>query len=75
MQKTRVTVTVNAETVAVAEQEVARGRTKSVSAWIDSAMQEKAHRDELVDLLAHMEAENGPATAEDEAWARATLGL
>ena len=75
MQKTRVTVTVSAETVAVVEQEVARGRTKSVSAWIDSAMQEKARRDELVDLLAQMEAESGPASAEDEAWARATLGL
>lgn len=60
-------MTVSAETVAVAEQEVARGRSKSVSAWIDSAMREKAHRGDLVDLVAQMGAENGPATAEGEA--------
>lgn len=52
-----------------------RGRAKSVSAWVDSAMEEKARREDLMALLAEMQAENGPATAKEEAWARAVLGL
>ncbi len=38
-------------------------------------MREKARRDDLVALLAGMRAENGPATAEEDAWARSVLGL
>jgi Arc/MetJ-type ribon-helix-helix transcriptional regulator len=75
MQKARVTVTVRRQVLAKAERQVKRGRAKSVSAWVDSAMEEKAHREELAALLAEMRAENGPATPEDEAWARRVLGL
>jgi hypothetical protein len=46
-----------------------------VSAWVDSAMEEKARREELATLLAEMKAENGPASPKEEAWARAVLGL
>lgn len=46
-----------------------------MSAWVDSAMEEKARREDLGALLAEMKAENGPATAEEEAWARDVLGL
>jgi len=74
-QKARVTVTVRRETLAKAERQVRRGRAKSVSAWGDSAMEEKARREDLATLLAEMQAENGPATAKEEAWARAVLGL
>jgi len=59
----------------VAEKQVARGRAKSLSAWIDAAMVEKARRDDLVAVLAEMRAENGPASEEEEAWARRALGL
>ncbi len=52
-----------------------RGRAKSVSAWVDSAMEEKARRDDLAALLAEMKAENGPATKKEEQWARDVLGL
>lgn len=38
-------------------------------------MQEKARRDDLIALLAEMRAENGPATSEEDAWARSVLGL
>lgn len=75
MQKARVTVTVRREILDVAEEQVARGKARSVSAWVDAAMEEKARRDDLVELLAEMRAENGPATPEEDAWARQVLGL
>ncbi len=75
MQRARVTVTVRREVLRKAERQVRRGRAKSVSAWVDSAMEEKARREDLAALLAEMKAENGPATAKEEAWARAVLGL
>jgi hypothetical protein len=75
MQKARVTVTVRRDILAKAERQVRRGRAKSVSAWVDAAMEEKARREDLAALLAEMKAENGPPTAKEEAWARAVLGL
>ena len=79
MQKARarVTVTVRQDTAMLrkAERQVRRGRAKSVSAWVDAAMEEKARREDLASLLVEMKAENGAATAKEEAWARAVLGL
>jgi hypothetical protein len=75
MQRTRVTVSVRRDVLAKAERQVKRGRAKSVSAWVDSAMEEKARREDLAALLAEMKAERAPATAAEEAWARAVLGL
>jgi len=75
MQRSRVTVTVRPEVLAAAEAEVAAGHASSLSAWVDQAMQEKARREELAGLLAEMRAENGPATDEEDAWARQVLGL
>jgi Arc/MetJ-type ribon-helix-helix transcriptional regulator len=75
MQKARVTVTIKREVLAKAERQVRRGRAKSVSAWVDAAMEEKARREDLTALLSEMKAENGSPTAKEEAWARAVLGL
>ncbi len=75
MQKARVTVTVRRDILAKAERQVKKGRAKSVSAWVDSAMEEKARREDLASLLAEMKAESGPASPEEEAWARDVLGL
>jgi Arc/MetJ-type ribon-helix-helix transcriptional regulator len=75
MQKARVTVTVRSEVLAKAECQVKKGRAKSVSAWVDAAMEEKARREDLAALLAEMKAEGKSATATEEAWARAVLGL
>jgi Arc/MetJ-type ribon-helix-helix transcriptional regulator len=75
MHKARVTVTVSREVLARAEREVKKGRARSVSAWVDSAMEEKARREDLAALLAEMRAEGGAATEEEEAWARGVLGL
>ncbi|MGI8530634.1 MAG: hypothetical protein ACR2KO_14290 [Geodermatophilaceae bacterium] len=75
MHKARVTVTVRPEVLALAEDEVAAGRASSLSAWVDQAMEEKARREDLIVLLAEMRADNGPATDEEDAWARSVLGL
>jgi hypothetical protein len=75
MQKARVTVTVRRDVLAKAERQVRKGRAKSVSAWVDSAMEEKARREDLAALLAEMKSEKGSATKEEEAWARDVLGL
>jgi hypothetical protein len=75
MQRERVTVTVRREVLKRAERQVRRGRAKSLSAWVDSAMEEKARREDLAALLAEMRAENGPPTSEEEQWARDVLGL
>lgn len=75
MQKARITVTVPRDTLAKAERQVKKGRAKSVSAWVGSAMEEKARREDLVALLAEMKAEAGPATESEQAWARDVLGL
>lgn len=73
--RSRVTVTVDEAVVRTAEADVAAGRAASVSAWVASAMTERAHRETLQDVLADIRAELGPATDEETAWARSVLGL
>lgn len=73
--KTRVTVTVDEATAQAAEAAVAQGRAPSVSAWVASAMAERAQRESLADVLAEIRAELGPATDDETAWARSVLGL
>jgi len=73
--RTRVTVTVDEDAVRAAEVAVAAGRAPSVSAWVASAMSERARRENLADVLAEIRAELGPATDEETAWARSVLGL
>lgn len=75
MHKARVTVTIRKELLARAEKQVKRGKASSLSAWVDMAIEEKARRDDIAALLAEMKAENGPASAEEEKWARGVLGL
>lgn len=75
MRRSRVTVTVRPEVLAAAEQNVSEGRATSVSAWVDQAMEEKARRDDLAELLAEMATAGDPVGDEDEAWARSVLGL
>ncbi len=73
--RVRITVTVDQETVRAAEAAVAEGRAPSVSAWVASAMGERARRESLADVLAEIRGELGPATDEETAWARSVLGL
>jgi len=73
--RSRVTVTVDQAAVRSAEEAVAAGRAASVSAWVASAMSERARRETLADVLGDIRAELGPATDEETAWARSVLGL
>jgi cell pole-organizing protein PopZ len=73
--RTRVTVTVDETTAKAAQAAVAAGRAPSVSAWVASAMTERAHQESLADVLAEIRAELGPASDEETAWARSVLGL
>ena len=75
MQRKRITVTVRRDVLRAAEKHVKRGRARSVSAWVDAAMEEKAKLEDLAALLAEMKAERGPANREEEQWARRVLGL
>ncbi len=72
--RARITVTVDEAVVRAAEAEVAAGSAPSVSAWVASAMVERAHRESLTNVLAEIRAELGPATDEETAWARSVLG-
>jgi hypothetical protein len=74
MHKARITVSVRPEVLEAAEEQVAAGRASSISAWVDQAMAEKAQRDDLLGLIAEMQAE-APPSKEDEQWARNALGL
>lgn len=58
-----------------ADAAVAQGHAPSLSAWVASAMAERARRETLTDVLADIRAELGPATDEETAWARSVLGL
>lgn len=73
--RTRVTVTVDDEAVRAAEAAVAAGRAPSLSAWVASAMTDRAHREKLADVLKEIRSSLGPATDEETAWARSVLGL
>lgn len=73
--RTRVTVTVDEAVARAAADAVVAGRAPSVSAWVASAMTDRAQREALADVLADIRDELGPATEEETAWARSVLGL
>jgi len=75
MSRQRVTVSVPPDALEAAQRDVVAGKAASVSAWVSEAMQEKARRESLKDLLAEMRAEIGPATRDETEWARSVLGL
>jgi hypothetical protein len=64
--KQRISATVDADLVAVAERAAAQGRAKNVSAWINDAMRQKAEddrrREALRSFIADYEAEHGVIT-------------
>ena len=67
-------MSIKREVLEAAEDRVAAGEASSVSAWVEDAMEKKANDDELLALLAEMDAEFGPPSEEAEAWARNVLG-
>ncbi len=69
MSKQRLSVSVDSELVEGAEASVARGRAKTLSAWVNDALRLKADHDRRLDALASFiaayEAEHGEITAEE----------
>lgn len=65
-RKERLTVTVDAELLAVANEAVERGSADSLSAWVNEALAERAERDRklaaLNDAIADYEAQYGEIT-------------
>ena len=67
--KRRLSASVDAELVAVAQQAVAAGQTESLSAWVNDALRLKADHDRRLqamdEFLAVYEAEHGEITEEE----------
>ena len=69
----RITVSLPDDLVASAVAAVAAGRATSVSAYVASAMREKAERESVAEVLAEWRTEVGALTAADEAWVQDAL--
>jgi Arc/MetJ-type ribon-helix-helix transcriptional regulator len=67
--KRRLSASVDAELVAVAQEAVAEGRAESISAWVNDALRLKADNDlrlqALDDFLAAYESEHGEITVDE----------
>lgn len=75
MTTTKIAVSLPPEHVAAARRAVAEGRAASVSAYVSSALEEKAKLDDLAGLLDEMLAETGgPLTASERERADRILG-
>lgn len=70
-RKRRLTVTVDPELVEAGNRAVAAGRADSLSAWVSTALSDRARRDQQLEHLHHAiadyEAEFGEITAEEMA--------
>ena len=76
MTKAKIAVTLPPALVTRAQDAVREGRAPSISAYVASALEEKAKLDELEKMLEEMLAETGgPLTAREEAAADAALGI
>ena len=76
MTKAKIAVTLPPELVTRAQDAVREGRAPSISAYVSSALEEKAKLDELEKLLDDMLAETGgPLTDREQATASAALGV
>lgn len=65
----KIAVSLPDDLVEQARAAVARGRAASVSAYVAEALREKGRRRTLDDWLDEQEAELGPITEEERAWA------
>lgn len=69
MSKQRLSVSVDSELVEAGDASVARGRSKTLSAWVNEALQLKAEHERRIEALATFvsmyEDEHGEITAEE----------
>lgn len=71
----KIAVSLPDEQVDSARRAVAEGRAPSVSAYVSQALARRSADEELVEMLAEMDAEQGPPSAQDYEWAERALGL
>jgi antitoxin ParD1/3/4 len=76
MTKAKIAITLPPALVTHAQDAVREGRAPSISAYVTSALEEKAKLDELEKMLDEMLAETGgPLTAREQDAADAALGI
>jgi hypothetical protein len=67
--KQRLSATVDADLLEAAEQAAARGKARTMSAWVNDALRLKLEHDRridaLADYIAQAEADDGPITADE----------
>ena len=73
MSTTKVAFTIQTGTLALAKKVVKKGRAKSLSAFVNDALEEKVQRDELTTILDQMDAIHGKPSKADRAWAKRVL--
>ncbi len=75
MATEKITVALEPDLVKRAKRAVKAGRAKSVSALVNSALEDRLRKDDLDALFEQWDAERGPPTTGDRAWAARVLGL
>jgi hypothetical protein len=73
MTTEKVALSVPAETLRLAREQVRSGRAKSLSAFVSAAVDEKVRREELEDILNAMDKTYGPPSKAAERWAKRVL--
>jgi hypothetical protein len=73
MTAAKVAITVSADVLRLAKKRVKAGRAKSLSAFVNDAVDEKLRRDELTELLDALDAKHGPPSKAAKAWAKRVL--
>jgi Arc/MetJ-type ribon-helix-helix transcriptional regulator len=73
MNSAKVALSMPAEVLRLAKNEVASGRAKSLSSFVAEAVDEKLRRDELTAILDAMDVEHGKPTKKATSWAKRVL--
>jgi Arc/MetJ-type ribon-helix-helix transcriptional regulator len=73
MNAGKVALSIPADVLAQAKQEVKKGHAKSLSSFVSEALGEKLRRDELTTILDAMDADHGRPSEVAKKWARRVL--
>lgn len=73
MSKAKIAITLEPKTIAQVRAQVRLRRSRSVSAYIASAVSEKLESESLAQLVEDIQREHGRPSREAKAWARAVL--
>jgi Arc/MetJ-type ribon-helix-helix transcriptional regulator len=73
MNAAKIAVSISADVLKLARRRVRAGGSKSLSAFVNDAVDEKLRRDELTELLDALDAKHGPPSKAARAWATRVL--